>query len=84
MFYLRFRQKVRFAFGAAVALSLLGCYNSQATTISGSYSFTTSGFSADAPIAEMEFWIYVFVFSRFPTDLWTIAASSADLFEPII
>jgi hypothetical protein len=46
-----FRRKERRAFGAAVvALSLLGCSNGQATTISGSYSFTASGFLADAPI----------------------------------
>jgi hypothetical protein len=49
-----FRRKECCVFGAAVVvLSLLGCSNSQATTISGSYSFTASGFPADAPIAEI-------------------------------
>jgi hypothetical protein len=44
--------------GAAVVVGLLGCSNSQATTISGSYSFTASGFadffgSSPVPIAEI-------------------------------
>src|ERR1700730_15585418 len=43
---MRFRRKERCAFGAAailVGLSLLTCSGGQATTISGSYSFTASG-----------------------------------------